>query len=249
MSLYTKENILLPAVSCNHLEEHKMTTKQKYLAIIASIVILLIGAIYWYSSQAPKTLPPMTVAEKKARFKSLLLPAANAVYQELTEQYKTATELVKTEPDSNKLVALQEYYGVDNNQALLTALKPHPISITLAQAAMESSWATSRFFLEANNVFGVWSFNENEPRIAAGQQRGDKTIWLKKYSSIEDAVRDYYRILAKGGAYKAFRAQKMLDNDPFILATKLDKYSEKGALYGEELIAIMKFNKLTEFDK
>ena len=89
------------------------------------------------------------------------------------------------------------------------ALKPHPKSIALAQAAMESSWATSRFFTEANNVFGVWSFNESEPRIAAGKKRGNKTIWVKKYHSIKASMQDYYRTLARGVAFSEFRKLKM----------------------------------------
>ena len=128
------------------------------------------------------------------------------------------------------------------------ALKPHPKSIAIAQAAMESSWATSRFFREANNVFGVWSFNEDEPRIAALKKRGDKTIWVKKYNTVEEAVYDYYRTLARSGAFAEFRQTKMITSDPFILVTKLDRYSEKGSVYGEELISIIKFNKFNNYD-
>ena len=41
----------------------------------------------------------------------------------------------------------------------------------------------------------------------------------------------------------------MTSNNPFALVKKLDKYSEKGALYGEELSDIIKFNKFDEYDK
>jgi len=41
----------------------------------------------------------------------------------------------------------------------------------------------------------------------------------------------------------------MTTNDPFVLVTKLDRYSEKGSLYGEELAAIIKFNKFNNYDK
>jgi len=128
------------------------------------------------------------------------------------------------------------------------ALKPHPISITLAQAAMESSWGTSRFFKEANNLFGIWSFNKKEPRIAASGQRGTKTIWLKKYSSVEDSVTDYYKNLGRSFAFKEFREEKMLSNNPYILVTKLDRYSEKGSKYGEELTSMMSYNKFLKYD-
>ena len=146
----------------------------------------------------------MTVAEKKARFKSLLLPAINSVYHELTEQYQTIKEDIEQNKNPTTLSKLRAEYKATNNEELLAALKPHPKSIALAQAAMESSWATSRFSRQANNIFGVWSFDKDEPRIAAGEQRGDKTIWVKKYASIEASVRDYYRVLARGSAFKAF---------------------------------------------
>jgi Bax protein len=40
----------------------------------------------------------------------------------------------------------------------------------------------------------------------------------------------------------------METNNPFILVTKLDHYSEKGSLYGEELTSIIKFNKFDNYD-
>jgi len=190
----------------------------------------------------------MTVQEKKARFKSLILPGAQEVYNDLMQKYNEVAVAIQNN-DTEQLAELKKEYKASSNEELLAALKPHPISITLAQAAMESSWATSRFFREANNIFGVWSFNEDEPRIAAGEKRGDKTIWLKKYSSVKKAIQDYYRTLARGDAFKEFRAQKMITNDPHTLVKKLDRYSEKGAKYGEELISIINYNKFEAYDK
>jgi Bax protein len=129
------------------------------------------------------------------------------------------------------------------------ALKPHPRSITIAQAAMESAWATSRFFKEANNIFGVWSFNEDEPRIAALKKRGNKTIWVKKYSSVTASVRDYYYVMGRSVAFQEFRKLKMVTDDPLLLVKKLDRYSEKGAEYGHELTSMITFNKFYHYDK
>lgn len=190
----------------------------------------------------------MTVAEKKTRFKKLIVPAVNEVYSNLDKQYGDIKAEISSNPTSAKLTRLREEYRAEDNNELLAALKPHPRSIAIAQAAMESSWATSRFSQEANNIFGVWSFDENEPRIAAEQQRGDKTIWVKKYSSIKASVSDYYRILARGDAFKHFRTLRMKTDDPLQLVAALDGYSEKGAQYGEELTSIINFNKLTEHD-
>ena len=194
----------------------------------------------------------MTVQEKKKRFKMLIVPAVETVYSELISQYEQVFDSigldVKSEQQIQKIQSLKTIYKVSTDEQLLMAIKPHPKSIALAQAAMESAWGTSRFFREGKNIFGVWSFNENEPRIAASKKRGNKTIWLKKYSTITDAIRDYYKVLAKGRAFVGFRQQKMLANDPYELVKHLDKYSEKGAEYGKELASMIRYNKFEQFD-
>jgi len=192
---------------------------------------------------------PMTVAEKKLRFRELLVPAVDSVYRRLHEQYKRTARLLASNKGAPTIAALKKRYRAGSDTELLAALKPHPRSVALAQAALESSWGTSRFFNEANNVFGVWSFNTGEPRIAATGRRGSKTIWLKKYATIEASVEDYYRVLALGRAYRAFRAQRLRSDNPYELLTKLDSYSEKGAAYGRELSSVLSYNKFSKYDE
>jgi Bax protein len=191
----------------------------------------------------------MTVAEKKARFYALVAPAVEKVHGELMLQYENIAKDIQKGRNKKEIQALKKTYKVKTNEKLLIALKPHPPSITLAQAAMESAWGTSRFFVKANNVFGVYSVNKNEARIAASEKRkGKKTIWLRKYSSIESSVRAYYRLMARGAAFKEFRALKIKTDDPHHLVQKLDKYSEIGAAYGKELSQLISYNNLTQYD-
>jgi Bax protein len=191
----------------------------------------------------------MSVKEKKKRFFALLVPAVNKVYKELEHQYKATKEMIEKDPKNPKIQKLMKIYSAKNPQDLLMRMKPHPRSIALAQSAMESAWGTSRFMQEANNIFGVWSFNKNEPRVAAGKKRGNTTIYVKKYASIEDSIRDYYKVLATGKAFQEFRKHKMETNDPYVLVKYLDKYSERGAEYGKELASMIRYNKLTKYDK
>jgi Bax protein len=226
----------------------KLTSIQSKTLIVVLSALLIASVIYFFTVKDPE-LPKMTVQEKKARFKALIVPAVNDVYAELLFQYQEISQLIKSGNDEEKIEQLKIEYKASTNEELLMALKPHPKSIAIAQAAMESSWATSRFFLEAYNIFGVWSFDEDEPRIAALQKRGDKTIWVKKYSSVKASVSDYYRTLARSDAFKEFRQLRMKTDDPFALVKKLDRYSEKGAEYGHELTAIIKFNKFSTYDE
>lgn len=223
-------------------------SSNKIKAIIAIILLIIIASVIYTVSQKEEELPKMTVQEKKARFKSLIIPAVDAVYAKLMTRYEGVKATIDAGETSAEIDALKVEYKATTNDELLMALKPHPKSIAIAQAAMESSWATSRFFRVAYNIFGVWSFDEDEPRVAALQKRGDKTIWVKKYDSVEAAVEDYYRTLGRSSAFAEFRQTRMETNDPFVLVTKLDRYSEKGALYGEELTSIIKFNKFDQYD-
>ena len=158
-------------------------------------------------------------------------------------------KMIDSGKSNAKIEKLMKSYSAKNEQDLLTRMKPHAKSVAIAQAAMESAWATSRFTRVATNLFGVWSFNKNEPRVAAGEKRGKKTIYVKKYSSVEASIRDYYRVLATGRVFGEFRKEKMKSNDPYKLVKKLDKYSEKGAEYGKELTSMIKYNRFYEFDK
>lgn len=173
----------------------------------------------------------------------MVLPAIQEVHDQLNKDYHEIVEAMKQGNQLDRINKLKKVYKVTSDKDLLLALKPHPVSVALAQAAMESSWGTSRFFLEANNVFGIWSFNKKEPRIAAGDQRGAKTIWLKKYKTIKDSVEDYYKNMGRSFAFKEFRKERLASNNPYILVTKLNSYSEKGALYGKELTSMLSYNK------
>ena len=191
----------------------------------------------------------VSVEQKKKQFNTLIIPAINSVHDEFQDQYEEIAQNLENSEYKEKILELKKYYKVESNEELLMALKPHPVSISIAQAAMESAWAKSRFFVEANNLYGIWSFNKNEPRIAAVQQRGSTTIWLKKYSDIKDSIRDYYKTLARSYAYKEFRELKMHTNDPYMLIEKLDNYSEIGEKYAENLSEIIRYNKFYLYDR
>ena len=229
----------------------------KKIVTSVSLSLLLSSSLYgvqsvkvntdskYTASVVPKK---MTVQEKKQRFRDLVVPAVEKVYADLDAKYKEAKRVIDTGKTDAKIEKQMKLYHAKDPQDLLKRMKPHAKSVAIAQAAMESAWATSRFTKVATNLFGVWSFNKNEPRVAAGEKRAKKTIYVKKYSSLEASIRDYYKILATGRVFAGFRDVKMKSNDPYELVKKLDKYSEKGAEYGKELSSMIKYNRFYKFD-
>lgn len=224
----------------------------KYIYIVLSLLIH--SSIYSSDTSfkyytVDKIPSNMSVATKKERFYHLVTPAVKKVHQNLMDEFIRIQSNIQNHRGQVEIHNLKTAYKVKTDQELLEVMKPHPPSIAIAQAAMESAWATSRFFREANNVFGMWSPNPNEPRIAAGIKRnGDRTVWLKKFNSIEDSVKAYYRLMARGKHYKEFRKVRYQTDDVHEIVKKLDKYSEIGHFYGEELSAMIRFNKLTKYD-
>ncbi|MEA3289581.1 MAG: glucosaminidase domain-containing protein [Campylobacterota bacterium] len=195
-----------------------------------------------YKKQNNKTL------NKKDKFVEILAPVVVSVYNKLQNKYEAVKIDIENNKNTDEIEKLKKEYKAKNNIELLHAIKPHPISIVLAQSAIESAWLTSRFAKEANNIFGVWSFKKDEPRIAASGLRGDKTIYLKKYNSFQESVEDYYKSVAKSWAYKELRYMRTQTNNPDILLPYFRMYSEKRDEYVAVLKKVLDYNKFDRFD-
>ncbi|MDB4257295.1 glucosaminidase domain-containing protein [Arcobacteraceae bacterium] len=191
---------------------------------------------------------PISVSEKKQRFIDILVPISTLVFNQLEAQYKSVKSDIENNSNREYIELLKIEYKAKTDQTLLHALKPHPISILLAQAATESAWLTSRFTKEAYNIFGVWSFNKNEPRIEASGSRGSKTIYLKKYKTLRASVEDYYKNIGRSWAYLEFRKQRTITNNPYVLTDYLGSYSEKKEVYTKLLKSMIKYNEFYIYD-
>ena len=191
----------------------------------------------------------MSVETKKARFFYLLVPPISKVYSELMQEFLEVQADINQKRVTPKILHLKQKYKVESDHDLLLALKPHPKSIALAQAAMESAWATSRFFVEANNAFGMWSVSSQDNRVAAKEKRdGKRTIWLKKYVNLEASVRAYYETMGRAKIYKKFREYRYESDDVFKIIKGLNNYSELGEAYVVAIASMIRYNKLTKYD-
>jgi len=197
----------------------------------------------------PSIIPKnMTVAEKKKRFFALLVPPVEHVHKELERRYEVVQKDIQNHTNQDKIAALKKKYNAKTDEELLIGIKPHPMSIALAQAAMESAWGTSRFFREANNIFGVWSTNSKQKRVAASEKRGKKTIWVRKFDNLDEAIRQYYFMLSASPRYRAFKKMNYEGKPATEVIKGLKHYSERGDAYVKELRSMIRYNKLTKYD-
>jgi len=198
------------------------------------------------------SLKGLDIPEKKKLFFEIMIPTAMVVIEEI-EETREDLKLMMTgqkERDEEYLLKMYTQYRVDekNIEILYKKLKPVPISILLSQAILESGWGTSRLFEKANNIFGVWSIDPNEPRIKAAQARVNKQVYLRKYPTLKESIADYMKLLARHKAYSEFRKELQVTDDYKVLVPKLDKYSEMEEVYISRLLATIEYNKLYQYD-
>jgi len=191
--------------------------------------------------------------ESKRIFLKKTIAAIRKVKARLDAQYETVYKLslkkTLTHKEKRKIEQLKKRYKVEGIPCLLKRLHTHPISIVIAQAALESGWGSSRFYREANNIFGIWSYDPYEPRMAAGKARkGKKTVYVKKYKNLEASIESYYRMMANGRAYKQFRTARLHTDNPFEMIAYLDHYSELRHEYVKRLYYVIKSNRFYELD-
>ena len=189
---------------------------------------------------------------RKQHFINIMLPtvliAQKVIKQQRAEIRKLLNSDVETSDEDSILISIMKKFKAKNIDDLIERMQPHPVSIILAQAAVESGWGTSRFCREANNLFGVWSFNKDEKRVAAGKSRNKKTIYLRKYDSLIESVIGYIYTIGRSKAFSKFREARLISQNPYQLIWYLDRYSEKRLEYIVTLRNTIERNNLSQYD-
>ncbi len=119
-----------------------------------------------------------------------------------------------------------------------------PIEMVTAQAALESAWGKSRFAVQANNLFGIRTFNSEVPHLLPESVKKWPGWGVRKFKSKCASVQEYIRLLNEHPAYKEFRElrkQLLKDGeklDAKVLVRTLDKFSTTED-YDDRVINIM----------
>lgn len=197
-------------------------------------------------------LDALPYQDAKEEFINVMLPAILIVKWQLSQDLKRLEKIiekgVQDQGDSMLVANWAEEFKTDDLATLKRRLLTHPNSIVLAQAAVESGWGKSRFFMEANNVFGVWSYDSDEPRIPAGISREEYQVYLRKYDNIAESVMDYFKTIARAPAYTNFRRKRAETQNIRELLPYLDRYSERGDEYVAQLLSMIRYNDFQQYD-
>ena len=220
-----------------------------------------------------KTSDEMQVVDKKRAFFRLLAPLvlhANELIESDRQQVESIVERLRAgkTPGSKEQALLRDTaiaYKVADEESDLDITEPAlqdelmrrvdtlPPSLVLAQAAEESGWGTSRFVIEGNALFGMWTWGDEG--IRPEQQRtehGDHKI--ASYETPLHSVMAYMRNLNTHKSYESLRARRAelrrsgAKVTGWELAKTLTKYSERGQAYVDSLHGLMKTNMLMATD-
>ena len=154
------------------------------------------------------------------------------------------------------LFELSEKYGSSDSNLgnLLVRVDIVPISLALAQAAIESGWGTSRYSREGNAVFGQYTFDESEGLKPRDRNKNDQ-FFIKKFSNLSESVRSYLKNINTHLAYADFREERKKlrmsgeNLSGYKLVNFLKDYSERKDFYIKDVKEIMTSNNFKKFDK
>jgi Bax protein len=224
-------------------------------------------AIFSFWSNTPDFEEYSAGSERKSAFFNYFYPLINKRNQEIAETRKTLIAWNNDRDniswwDTRKIDDLATQYrvksfNIDNNaswKTLLSKVDVLPPSLVLAQAANESAWGTSRFAKRGNNYFGQWCY-EKGCGLVPKNRDSNKAHEVAAFNSPQQSLESYMRNVNSHPAYKSLRnirTQQRNQKQPVTgtaLAAGLIKYSERGEEYIEELRAMIKFNKLSKYDK
>jgi Bax protein len=145
-------------------------------------------------------------------------------------------------------------YEGSNIGELLMRVDIVPLSLALAQAAIESGWGTSRYLREGNALYGQYTFDKSLGLKPQDRGKG-KDFYVRKFINLSDSTRSYLKNINTHNAYVKFRQERgtlRMNGDTLTglsLSRFLDNYSERRSAYVADIKTIIETNNFMKFDK
>ncbi|PSU97643.1 glucosaminidase domain-containing protein [Photobacterium kishitanii] len=248
-----------------------MINKHQIISLIVILSLVTIGYKFFYN-QSDKVKPPITITkpdfnkiidtdDKKTAFFAYLSPYIDYINRQILADRQQLLTLAKDpskiNPNSELIQRLVSQYqwpipktGINNAwlSQLLQRVNILPLPMVLAQAAMESSWGTSRFATAGNSYFGQWCFTKG-CGIVPLKPDPQNYHEVQKFPSTQAAVQAYFDNINTNQAYaglRATRAKLQQQKQPISaqsLVQGLDQYSQIGHQYIRQLLELIQTNK------
>jgi len=213
----------------------------------------------FYISLLPKDISLIVdTKERKELFIKIVLPLIlqenEKIEGDREKLFKVLAKKSNTKEEKNWLKWKFKEYKIKNFDIseLKIRMDIVPVSLAIAQAAIESGWGTSRFALEGNALYGQWTWSDNG--LKPLENKDDENHKVMRFKILTASIKAYKKNLNTHSGYIEFReARANLRNrnekvTGLKLTQYLDKYSAQGKKYTEILKTTIKKNSLSDFE-
>lgn len=195
-------------------------------------------------------------AHRKALFIAALLPHIVRENGRIQDQRASAAVIPI---GSTQYAVLAHAYGLapDASRAsLLRRIDSVPVSLALAQGAIESGWGTSRFSRQGNAFYGERTYDPEIPGLTPQDAFDEGPAFkVKSFSSVALSIRSYMKTINTHKTYAALRQQRAdlrargIQPTGMALALFLHGYSEIGDAYVMRIKAAIRINALSDYNE
>ena len=212
-----------------------------------------------FAKHIPSSHLGLPVKRQKESFIAITLPLILAANEEISQR-RSAIMRAASRGDKATVERWARLYRVgtegrslaDIQKELLLRADFVPVSLALAQAAIESGWGTSRFALQGNALFGQWAWQKDAGLKPARASNSNAVV--RSFPNLFGSVRAYMHNLNTHSRYAAFRARRHLlrgrtqSDLGYQLSNFLDGYAEIGEAYVAKLKALIRSNDLGQYE-
>jgi len=212
----------------------------------------------FYISLLPKDISLIENSkERKELFIKIILPLIlqenDKIEKDRKKLFKILTKESNTKEEKNWLKWKFKEYKIKNSDIsdLKIRMDIIPVSLAIAQAAIESGWGTSRFALEGNALYGQWTWSDNGLKPLESEGTEHKVMQFKILTA---SIKAYKKNLNTHSGYVKFRearANLRSQNEKITglkLTQYLNKYAATGKEYTKKLETTIKKNSLSDFE-
>ena len=212
----------------------------------------------FYISLLPKDLSLIEDSkERKELFIKIVLPLIlhenNKIEKDRKELFRVLAKKSNTKEEKNWLKWKFKEYKIKNFDIseLKIRMDIVPVSLAIAQAAIESGWGTSRFALEGNALYGQWTWSDNGLKPLENVDGDHKVMQFKILTA---SIKAYKKNLNTHSGYMEFREARanLRSRNEKVTGLKLtqylNNYAATGKQYTKKLELTIKKNSLSDFE-
>lgn len=207
----------------------------------------------------PDSHAGLPVQQQKDSFIAITLPLILAANEEIAQRRSAVRRATKTN-DRPALERWAKLYRVETDGLSLAEVESDilvradfvPVSLALAQAAIESGWGTSRFARQGNALFGQWAWQASAG-IKPAEASNSRAV-VRSFPNLFGSVRAYMHNLNTHPSYATFRERRSMMRGRkrgdlgFQLANFMDNYAEIGTAYVGKLQTLIRSNDFGRFE-